>query len=185
MEFHVRFAKVRDAGDIARVHVQTWRTTYAGILPDSYLAGLEEEDRAQLWREHLSAHDAVFLVAEHANRLVGFACGGKLRKQIGDYTGEIYAIYVLQDYQGQRVGRELMGAMARELRKNGLFSIAVWVLAQNPAISFYRRLGAELVTRGQIQIGGETFHELAFGWPDSAQLCKQCPSETARTAPPG
>ena len=33
----IRAATPMDAAGIAAVHVETWRATYAGILPDNYL----------------------------------------------------------------------------------------------------------------------------------------------------
>jgi hypothetical protein len=45
----VRKANVRDASAIAHVHLQSWQTTYAGIVPDEYLASLNEVERVQLW----------------------------------------------------------------------------------------------------------------------------------------
>jgi hypothetical protein len=38
-----------DAEAIARVHVDSWRTTYQGILPDEVLAGLSVERRRAFW----------------------------------------------------------------------------------------------------------------------------------------
>ncbi len=64
-----------DAVAIAHVHVESWRTTYQGIVPDEYLAGLDETLRVQLWSEWLSG-DTVVLVAEHAGVGGGIcACG--------------------------------------------------------------------------------------------------------------
>ena len=39
----IRPATLEDAPAIARVHVDTWRTTYAGIVPDEHLAKLSYE----------------------------------------------------------------------------------------------------------------------------------------------
>ena len=35
----IRRARAADAEAIGAVHVATWRTAYAGVLPDDYLAG--------------------------------------------------------------------------------------------------------------------------------------------------
>ena len=42
MEIRIREANPADAGPMARVHVDTWRTAYAGILPAGHLEGLVE-----------------------------------------------------------------------------------------------------------------------------------------------
>jgi hypothetical protein len=50
----IREAKITDAAAIAKVHVDSWRTTYVGIVPTAYLAGLSHEQRAEEWRRTLS-----------------------------------------------------------------------------------------------------------------------------------
>ncbi|HEX7041129.1 MAG TPA: hypothetical protein VF202_13505 [Trueperaceae bacterium] len=42
----IRAAKPEDALAIGRVHVDPWRTTYRGLLPDAVLAALSVEQRA-------------------------------------------------------------------------------------------------------------------------------------------
>ena len=46
----VRAAVERDAEAVAHVHVESWRSTYRGLVPDDYLAGLSVERRADNWR---------------------------------------------------------------------------------------------------------------------------------------
>lgn len=45
----VREARPSDAPGIARVHVDSWRTTYRGIMPADFLAGLSYDQRERLW----------------------------------------------------------------------------------------------------------------------------------------
>ena len=45
----IREASPTDATAIARVHVDSWRTTYAGIVPADYLANLSYVQREQFW----------------------------------------------------------------------------------------------------------------------------------------
>ena len=47
MRVHIRVANVPDAAAIAKVHVDSWRTTYTGIVPDEYLAQLSYEQQGQ------------------------------------------------------------------------------------------------------------------------------------------
>ena len=47
MDFLIREAAVNDATAIAQVQVESWRTTYAGIVPDAFLASLSVETRAE------------------------------------------------------------------------------------------------------------------------------------------
>ena len=94
----VRESDVNDAAAIARVHVDVWRTTYVGIVPDEYLAGLAYEPREQMWRQSLAdrARPECTLVAENDQRvIIGFATGGPEREGNTIYRGELRAIYLL------------------------------------------------------------------------------------------
>ena len=60
----VRPAAPSDAPSIARVHVESWRTTYDGLLPEDHLAALDVADYAGRWERSLSspfARGAVFV----------------------------------------------------------------------------------------------------------------------------
>ena len=54
----IREARLKDAEaigfaarlrPIAKVHVDTWRTTYQGIIPESYIARLSYQKRKERW----------------------------------------------------------------------------------------------------------------------------------------
>ena len=49
-EITIRVARPGDACGIAGLDVETWRTTYAGVLSTSYLVGLSERRRELGWR---------------------------------------------------------------------------------------------------------------------------------------
>jgi len=165
MGFCIRSAGSADAEAIARVHVASWKPTYAGIVPDAFIASLSVEARSVHWKEELARSTGTAFVAEDDAGIFGFVSGGKLRKPIADYDGEIYAIYLMQDRQRRGAGRALTTALAHALRSCGLASMIVWVLKENPAVGFYRHLGAVPIMEATIEIGGAKLDELAFGWP--------------------
>jgi ribosomal protein S18 acetylase RimI-like enzyme len=105
----IRAANSYDAVAIARVHVESWRTTYAGIVPDDYLAGLDETLRVKLWQEWLSS-GAVVLVAERKGGVVGFVHAGNIREAIETADAEVYSLYLLKESQGRGIGRALLTA---------------------------------------------------------------------------
>src|SRR4051812_39732747 len=110
----IRPADPNDADAIAKVHVDSWRTTYKGLVPDDYLASLAYEQRAEMWRDILTnfAETNFVYVAEAGhNQIVGFVSGGPERNNDPIYVGELYAIYLLDAYQRQGIGRQLMLAL--------------------------------------------------------------------------
>jgi ribosomal protein S18 acetylase RimI-like enzyme len=161
----IRRATPEDAAKIAHVHVDSWRTTYAGIVPDEYLAALNEGERETQWQHWLTSDTPIY-VSELDNQVVGFIGGGPIREPIEDYDAELYAIYILQQAQGQGIGKALLRQLAAMLQTQGFSSMVVCVLDQNPARHFYMRTGAQFLASKEIEIGGATLAEAAYGWPD-------------------
>ena len=161
----VRPAELDDAAAIARVHVETWRTAYRGLLPDDFLASLSESMYSERWRRTLSDATNRVYVAESAQGVIGFASGGRERAGEDEFGGELYAIYVLQEAQGHGHGRRLVQAVAGGLRELALPDMIVWVLRENaPARGFYERLGGEYVREQPITIGSAVLQEVSYGW---------------------
>jgi len=165
----IRSAEIEDAAAIAHVHVQSWLTTYAGIVPAAYLASLNEAKRVASWQDQLERGVCVHL-AELEEVVVGFASGGPIREPLGDYGAELYAIYLLQAAQGKGIGRQLVGALATTLLARDFTNMVVWVLEQNPAVRFYEKIGAQHLASKQIEIGGVPLSEIALGWSDLKRL---------------
>jgi GNAT superfamily N-acetyltransferase len=169
----IRTAEINDVPGITQVHIQSWQTTYANILPAAFLANLSYERRAQYWQQLLSnsqAAEKVFVAVDEQGQIGGFASGGPEREGDQRYTSELYAIYLLQAHQGQGLGRRLVQAVARYLLSEQHSTMLVWVLADNPACRFYARLGGQLVSEKEIDIGGTLVRELAYGWDDIRSL---------------
>lgn len=166
----LRPATAGDVEGIARVHVESWRTTYRGIVPEAFLARLSYEARQRQWRRVFAGEPANghvgFVVEAEAGEIVGFADGGPERTGEHGHDAELYAIYLLAEHQGRGLGRQLVRSVAGRLAELGHRSMLVWVLRENPACRFYAALGGRLVATRPIEIGGATLDEVAYGWPD-------------------
>jgi GNAT superfamily N-acetyltransferase len=161
----IRAATGRDAGAIAHVHVESWRTTYAGIVPEAYLASLSEVERESQWREWLTLDVEVY-VAEVEGEIVGFVGGGAIRERVEDFDAELFAIYLLREFQGRGIGTALLRTLALSLKTKGFGSMAVWVLEGNSSGSFYLESGARRIASKEIEIGGVMLPVVAYGWGD-------------------
>jgi ribosomal protein S18 acetylase RimI-like enzyme len=170
----VREATQDDISAIAQVHVDTWRTTYRGIVPDEFLANLSYEKREKGWHQVMdnASNDRSFTcVAEgEPGQILGFANGGVERTGDPIYQGELTAIYILTSHQQKGTGRELVQAVAERLEQMKIHSMLVWVLADNPACRFYKRLGGQRIHEREIERGGTKLIEIAYGWTDIANL---------------
>ncbi len=167
----MRGARAADAPAIARVHVETWRATYAGLVPDAYLVDMCEERQTRAWQRVLDQRGTEsVLVAEAAGgdgrQVVGFGSFGRARPGRLPYRGEIYTLYVAGDWQGRGLGRRLLRGMFRELVKLGLPDAYLWVLTGNPTRFFYEAMGGERAATRQEAFAGTLLDETAYAWPD-------------------
>ena len=161
----IRVALPNDAAEIARVHVESWRSSYRGLLADEFLDSLSEAGYADRWRRVIGDGASRVFVVEEPDGVVGFASGGRERAGESGYEGELYAIYIVAGSQRKGHGRELVHTMAAALREKGLRDMIVWVLRDNvPAREFYERLGGTYVRAQPITIGPTTLEEVSYGW---------------------
>ncbi|MEI5907720.1 GNAT family N-acetyltransferase [Bacillus spongiae] len=163
----IRKAQSSDGEGIAKVHVESWQTTYQGILPQSYLSTLDVDNKIKMWRNIL-AHSHHTYVAECEGRIVGFASFGKGRTNIAD--AELYAIYLLQTHQKKKIGQKLLHYAISILLSEGYKSLFTWVVNENSSIQFYKKLQGDLIKEKQVEIGGKLLIETAIVWEDLQQL---------------
>lgn len=164
----VRPADVDDADAIAKVHVDTWRTTYGGIIPQHYLDSLTVQNRSVGWVRQLERTTGeVTLVSEHHDgRIVGFVCAGPLRHRDSRFQAEISSLYVLKRHQRASHGRRLFLAAAERMARKGYKGLFLWVLANNPARGFYERMGGVQVSEARRSFAGKPLHEIGYGWTE-------------------
>ncbi len=173
-DISIRDAVEADAEGIARVKIATWRTAYAGIVPDSLLDGFDIHEQMEHIREKWFPHGpnpAFAFIAAHSGTAVGFAISGPQRDAAVPFDAELYAIYVLPDFQHQGIGRGLVLAVLDRLLALRCASLSVWVFAENPARRFYEKLGGQaLGLTKQVEIAGKSLTEISYGWKDIASL---------------
>jgi len=173
----VRRAAAGDAPAIARVRVESWGTTYRGLIPDAYLDGMKVDASAALWDRVLTAEPGTtsVYVAEHGPDIVGFACGTLLTPPKHGFGAELAAVYLRREFQRAGIGRKLFGAVVEAQRGHGATGILTWVIAGNTAARrFYEGLGGELVIEQPFQWEGMDLAEAGYGWRDLPALAAAC-----------
>ncbi|MGA3108448.1 MAG: GNAT family N-acetyltransferase [Candidatus Bathyarchaeia archaeon] len=167
MTICVRKAITSDAPGIAKVHVDTFRTTYHGIYPDEFLSNMSYDRALHIWETtHLipSSQNAVYVAEDEPRHIVGFAICGPDRDNDLLYKGEVIGLYVLQKMQRRGIGKQLMLAAVQDLKCRSFGSMLVWVLADNPSRRFYEKFGGEHVQTRDIIVGGKSFKKFGYAW---------------------
>ena len=165
-DLNIRKAVLSDAKGIAKVHVDSWKTTYKNIVSDQYLNNLTYESRERLWDNNIP-NGGVYVAENKEGEIVGFSSGGLERS--GNYhgfEGELYAIYILKEYQGNGIGKALVKPIIEEITELGLNSMLVLVLKDNISRLFYESLGGKKIDSVEVEISEKKLTEIVYGWED-------------------
>lgn len=168
----IRPAGPDDVMMIASVIVETWRSTFRGLISDAFLDAMSIEEQALRHARRMRVADVFHLVAVDmsSNRVIGFANYGKARSMPPRFDRELYALYILKEFQGTGIGSALVRSVAAHCREMRAASLFAWVLSSNPNRAFYERLGAVAVGQGQVSLGGENHDQTAYRWDNLAKL---------------
>ena len=155
--------KVAAASDLPGIHEvanRTWPATYAGMIPDEDTATFLE---ANYSLDRLTfIHDSMgegMLVAVNAGEVIGYVMITKDR----DGTAQIWAIYVLPEWQRRGAGRLLWKAALERGRQLESDQLVLWVLDGNePARQFYERQGAVVAEERDYPVGGGSVREVCY-----------------------
>ena len=142
--FALRTAQADDADVIARLHAESWRRTYRGMMTDEFLDGDALENRRRVWGERLGkpAANQFVCVAQDHSTILGFICAfAEEDPAWGSYIDNLHVIHAMHR---RGIGRALMQSAAEWLcRVQPDRGVYLWVMEANTsARAFYERLGA-------------------------------------------
>lgn len=165
----IRPGRPGDADAIARVYVESWRSAYAGLIPNGVLVRMSTSAQAREWGQQLSRRniaDAVLVADLPGAGIIGFGSCGIARRSLLPQAGEIFTLYVAPEHQERGIGRALLFRLFEGLTDRGLDSAIVWVLAQNPARFFYEAMGGRRIAAKQERLWNTILPQVAYGWDD-------------------
>lgn len=164
----IRPGTINDVPEISQVYAKSWKTTYEGLVPDLFVKGMSREAAVHIFADSLQPNSfSYFLhVAEGPEgRLVGFCDGGKERSRPDSGIGELYAIYLLKEFQGRGIGRKLFKAAAENLVQSGMNSMVVWVMEKSPYRKFYEAMAGHWEPGvKKLEVAGEEIRLVSYGW---------------------
>ncbi len=166
----IREATAQDVPALAALHVKTWADTYWAVKhPPTY------EIREHQWREQFKATDGswfCFVIENPRRELIGFAQGVAYSStDLPGYSGQLSKIYLLREYQRLGLGRRLVGHIARRFLSQGISTMVLFGIPQNPSCAFHEALGGEKLYAPNGQFDG------GYGWRDLQKLASICPIE--------
>lgn len=169
---NIRKATLEDTEGIVRVHIDTLKRTHIGILTEEFLNNLNYEWSSPRFTETLSNPKravSLYVAENEEKQIIGFIWGGPERRGDEFYKGEIYAIYVLPEYQGVGIGKRLVKCLVLDLISHGINSMLVMVFADNlPSRHFYEKIGGQIVSEGVVNIMGIEYRDVVYGWSNNS-----------------
>jgi ribosomal protein S18 acetylase RimI-like enzyme len=164
----VRTARPEDAADLARIYIESWQDTYAGIFPHAVLAAMSHKSHAARWLTAIKGTERsqgmVLVAQDAAHGVIGFASLGAARDKAIGFDGEVYTLYVDPAFLGQGAGRALLDGAFNLFKEKSLRSCIIWAHAKNNACFFYEALGGRRVATRTTRLMGELTPEIGFGW---------------------
>ncbi|MDD5678337.1 MAG: GNAT family N-acetyltransferase [Kiritimatiellae bacterium] len=140
----IRRAIITDAFCLAKIHVDSWRAAYRGLVPDTHLNSLDYNRRTEGFRKRIEAGDAETYLLEQGCKIIGFVTFGIYRENNTkqNNSGEIWGIYLDPDAWRKGYGTILYKEAEKMLKERGHTTIFLWVFAQNTrARRFYEAMG--------------------------------------------
>lgn len=163
----IRMARPTDAAGIASVYVDSWRETYAGILPDAGLLRMSKTDHTASWQRNIKAanlRNPVLVASDEKSNVFGFASAGPSRDKTLPFEGEVYTLYVAPGWTGQGLGAAMLSSMFRIFSKANCRGMVIWALGENPSRFFYEAMGGHIVAEREHAVWGKTMREVGYGW---------------------
>lgn len=145
-----------DSYGIAYVSAYSWKETYFGLLPDDYLDGRVDNisNNVSNIKKFLEDYDGIYMVAKDKEKVVGILA---YNANDNDEYGHLDALYVLKDYQGLGIGKELFKQAVVGLKRLGYNKMKLECMTGNSTLSFYKKYLGNVVSIIDYKINGVGF----------------------------
>lgn len=152
----IRKAEIDDCGLIRQLASRVWEPTYGTILSEEQLDYMFDwmYSTDSLQRQMESGH--VFFIITKGEEPAGYI---SIEKE-GEGRYHLQKIYILPEYQGFGLGRELLKKAEEYVRSEqpeGLLVLVLNVNRSNPARFFYEKMGFSIESEGDFDIGNGFF----------------------------
>lgn len=144
MGLTIRLAQPEDAAVVARIHIDSWKIAYRGLVPDAFLDGMNYANREAAIKNAIANHQDETYLAKAQGEAVGILTIGTSRDSDLDSTtvGEIWGIYLHPQHWRRGYGRLLVDFAEDSLLRRGNRVIVLWVFEGNSrARRFYEAVG--------------------------------------------
>jgi ribosomal protein S18 acetylase RimI-like enzyme len=158
----LRDATVADAAALAAVGKASFIETFGHLYKPEDLAAFLRGREQEVWREELASGTIAVRLAELEGQPVGYAKLGPLALPVASEGSaiEVRQFYVLHDWQGSGLARQLMDWVLEQAHRAGIDHIFLSVWSENVrARRFYDRYGFTFVGTYAFMVGNHADEE--------------------------
>ena len=140
----IKLASIEDIPAIVKIAYDTWFVTYQDVISQAqieYMFG-EMYTPESIYKQ-MDFYKHAFLILYQAEIPIGFASYGKLEEPINTY--KLHKLYLLPSEQNKGFGRMLLNEVEKQVADLGADYLHLNVNRKNPALSFYEKLGYEII----------------------------------------
>ena len=140
----ITVSRFEDIPAIVKIAYDTWFVTYQDVISQAqieYMFG-EMYTPESIYKQ-MDFYKHTFLILYQAEMPIGFASYGKLEEPINTY--KLHKLYLLPSEQNRGFGRILLNEVEKEVAGLGADYLHLNVNRKNPALSFYEKLGYEII----------------------------------------
>ena len=145
-----RNAVKEDSKVISLLVVRGWKDAYKGLVDESFLKNMDEEDSVERWKEMIENQNeqSQVFVEEDNGKITGvIKFGSPVGNQNEKYNAEVQVLYVEPSLKGNGIGTKLFSVAKEYFLKNNMNSLIIWCLKGNEkSIKFYEKMGGKIVS---------------------------------------
>lgn len=151
-------ATVKDIKTIQKITYKTWPVTYGKILSKGqldYMLDLFYSDKALI--NQFEKKEQLFYLISEDEAALGFI--GIEHNYKNETVTKIHKIYLLPETQGKGIGKKAIEQIEKMALENHSTALSLNVNRFNSALSFYKKIGFEVINEVNIDIGNGYFME--------------------------
>jgi RimJ/RimL family protein N-acetyltransferase len=135
----IRKATIADIPNISRIHALTWKAAYQGLVPQTFLDELKEDNWTEVFTDSIGRRLLTVQLIFDGGKPAGCISYGKSRDNGLPDWGEVVSFYLLPQYWGKGYAKLLMDTAMADLSRN-FRNVYLWVLKENKrARRFYEK----------------------------------------------
>lgn len=151
-----RKAKKEDAERIVDISINSWKETYKNTFPEGFLSSLDQKRDTSI--EKCINNIDEYVVAIEDDKVVGFARIGANKKDYPDNYGEIYSLYLDNEYRSKKIGTDIVN-YSFDLLKEKYDHCLISTLDNNSANEFYQKIGGKNIGTCEFELQDDSYTE--------------------------